>query len=29
MALDDLEVKALRSTFEELVHKLTELRGHL
>jgi hypothetical protein len=29
MALDDLEVKALRATLQELVGKLTELRGHL
>jgi hypothetical protein len=29
MALDDLEVKALRTRFQELVGKLTELRGHL
>jgi hypothetical protein len=29
MALDELEVKALRSSFKELVSKLAELRGHL
>ena len=29
MALDELEVKALRSTLQELAGKLAELRGHL
>ena len=29
MALDELEVKALRSTLQELAAKLAELRGHL
>jgi len=29
MALDELEVKALRTSLKELTGKLGELRGHL